>query len=143
MGPVFSRNFSEIINHIIETESFLEIWKILKDISVHKSGSVDKEENYRPISLLCALSRKSEEIFHLRMIKFATKFNILSSKQFGFQSNFNCISAISDLTESIRSSFNNTQCRISCLLDMKKAFCTVDHEVILHELEQLSYRSEI
>ena len=99
--------FFNYSTQIFETHTFLKIWKMLKITPIHKSVSCDEAENYRSISILSAFGKLSENILLVKMINFATKIKILSSKQYGYQGKFSCVFAISDSTKSIRSSFDN------------------------------------
>ena len=65
-GPVFSRFLLDIFNQIIGTRTSPSTWKISKTFPMRKSGSYDESEKYRPISLLCALSKTiCHQIQHL------------------------------------------------------------------------------
>ena len=50
---------------------------------------------------------------------------------------------LSDLTEKIRVSIDKKENGVLCLLDLQKAFDTVDHKCLLYKLEQMGYRGKI
>lgn len=50
---------------------------------VHKGGSKDDVNNFRPISVLPAISKIIEKLINLRLINYLEKFKILSNSQYG------------------------------------------------------------
>ena len=62
-----------------------------------------------------------------RVIQFLNRYNILYQKQFGFQKNFSTVHAIIELTEK---SFENKKSVCTVFIDLKKAFDTVDHNIL-------------
>ena len=58
--------------------------KIAKVISIHKSGFKNDINNYRPISLLSALSKVLEKLVYNRLYVFLSKHSILFEAQLGF-----------------------------------------------------------
>ena len=59
--------------------------------------------------------------------------NLFYCHQFGFTSKMSTLQALTDITELIR---NNTHLDVSCmLLDLRKAFDTISHEILSFKLE--------
>ena len=74
----------KIINKSFESDIFSDFLKIARVIALHKGGDVDQLVNFRPISLLCSLSKVFERTMFSRMLSFINKPDILSNSQFGF-----------------------------------------------------------
>ena len=55
---------SYIINLSLSSGSYPIQWKNAKIIPVHKSGSASELDNYRPISILPAISKIAERLVH-------------------------------------------------------------------------------
>ena len=75
-----------------------------------------------------------------RIISFFNKFSLFSQKQFGFLKNRSTQDAILDFTEAIYDALNYGKHNISILVDLKSAFDTVNHEILLGKLELYGVR---
>ena len=64
---------------------YLDKLKIVKVIPIHKGGSTQDLNNFRPISLLSIFDKIIEKIIHARLYQFLELHNILYVNQFGFQ----------------------------------------------------------
>ena len=81
---------------MIQSE-FPEKSKIGRVNPVHKSGPSDNIDNYRPISVLSIFSKIFEKLTYTRMLSFISRFDILSSCQFGFRKGRSTTQAITKL----------------------------------------------
>ena len=92
----------KIINHSFITGVFPEVLKICKVIPIHKGGSTEELNNYRPISLLSIFDKIIEKLMHIRLYNFLQEHNILYQNQFGFRKNNSTTFALLDITEKIK-----------------------------------------
>lgn len=107
---------------------------------IHKSDSRDCVENYRPISVLTALSKIFEKLLNSRLMNFLIQENILSDSQFGFQPKKSTQDAVTRLTNHIVSHVDQKKKCIGTFLDLTKAFDTVSTEILLQKLEATGIR---
>ena len=84
-APAITQSITTLFNYSITAESFPSEWKIAKVIPLHKSGSRNLLNNYRPISILPAISKVSEKILYKQLFNYLSANNLISKCQFGFR----------------------------------------------------------
>ena len=81
-----------IINMSLLTGEYPDLLEVVKVIPIHKGGSTQDVNNYRPISLLSIFDKIIEKLMHKRLYSFLEKNNIIFRNQFGFRKKkFNCL----------------------------------------------------
>ena len=90
--------------------------------------------NYRPISLLPSVSKLLEKIVHYRLYKFLKKQNILNSRQYGFRPSHSTSDAVTTFVADIMTSLEDDKYSTAVLLDLSKAFDTIDHNILLRKI---------
>ena len=104
-------------------------------IPVYKNkGSPLSTENYRPISLLSNIDKVYQKLMHKRLFKFLENTNCLYPSQFGFRPEHSTSSALINCTEKIRKALDSGKYACSVLIDLQKAFDTVDHDILFWKL---------
>ena len=126
---------SVLINKSMETGIFPNILKLAKVIPVYKSKAKDNFSNYRPISLLPALSKIIEKVVHKRLYTYLHKQDIFYENQYGFRTKHSTIDAVTKFTADINHSLDEKEATLAVYLDLSKAFDTIDHTILRNKLE--------
>ena len=116
-------------------------WKEAAVIPLHKGGAKSDVNNLRPISLLPVPGKLLERIVHGRVMVFLERVCYLNNCQGGFRKGHSTVSTISIITNDIYEATNNKQVTHVVFIDLKKAFDTVDHQILLSKIENAGIRN--
>lgn len=136
--------FVPLLTHIcqlaISTGKFPDAFKKALVHPIYKSGNKDDVSNYRPISVLTALSKILERILNNRLINYLESKNILAKNQFGFRRGISTEDAVNSLLETIVEALDGKHRCIGMFLDLSKAFDTVSIPLLVTKLESIGIR---
>ena len=121
-----------LCNVSLNTGIFPNQMKIAKVTPIFKSDEKVCLQ-IRPISLLPKFSKILEKLYSDRLDSFLYKYNILTPSQYGFRSNRPTLHALIKLVEEITTFYNNKYA-ISIFVEYKKAYGTVNHNILAKKL---------
>ena len=134
-APAISDSLTYIFNQAITLSLFPHEWKTARVIPLYKNGQRNLPGNYRPISVLPVISKIMERILYDQLYNYLTKFELLSDSQFGFRKFHSTATALLDCTNDWYMNLDRKMFNLVVLIDLKKAFDTVDHQILLKKLE--------
>ena len=115
---------SPYLTYFIETSFKLRIFpnslKVAKVLPIFKKGSKTIPENFRPISILPALSKIFEKVLSIKLFSFFTQNSVLRSTQYGFRKKHNTTQAVLDVIIHIYDNISLNNHSSVLTLDLKK-----------------------
>ena len=131
MLDTITPSLTHIINQSLSTGIFPDRLKIANVIPLFKKGDEHILDNYRPILLLPAISKVFEKIVFNQLYQYFTD----NDQSVRFQKiTFHWICTI-ELVDIISQYMDSGKLPLSILLDLSKAFDTLDHSILLSKLK--------
>jgi len=130
-----SKPLTNIINQAFTKGIFPEVLKIAKVIPIFKGNNPEIVSNYRPISILPTISKIFEKAMHLQLENYFEDNNLFFENQYGFRKAHSTELACLHLVEKSIWSLENNQIPFNIYVDLRKAFDTIDHEILLSKLD--------
>lgn len=134
-SPFIAESLTYICNLSIRSSSFPEKWKEAKVKPLHKGGSSNDLINFRPVSILPVLSKLFEKHAHESLMNFLEKYKLLHNTQSGFRPNHSCETALIHMVEKWLKALDKGDLVGVILVDFRKAFDLVDHNILLRKME--------
>ena len=129
-----------LFNYMFEFGIFPNCFKTAKVIPIYKQGDKMEMGNYRPISILSTFSKILEKLIYNRTQSFLEKLFIILPTQYGFRPAYSTSHAMTDILTSTLDNINVNKNTALLLLDLKKAFDTVNHDILLNKMNHYDIR---
>ena len=130
-APYITDSIVKLCNLSIREDKFPNTWKTARVIPLHKKGSTDDINNYRPISILPVVSKILEKHVSSTFYTFLNENNLLNPKQSGFRTQHSCQTALTLMTEEWLNAMHKGELTGVLMIDLCKAFDLVDHSLLL------------
>ena len=136
---VMSRSLAElIINMSVLSGIYPGKLKQAKVTPIYKADDETDPNNYRPISLLSVFNRIFEKLMYKRLKSFLDKNDIFKSQYGSSERNAQLNTQYLDILSKIQNNIDKRLYSCGIFIDLKKAFDTVDHSILLVNTEVAS-----
>ena len=140
LAPALISPLRLIINQSLITGIYPDKLKTAKVIPLYKKGDKTKCDNYRPISLLCAISKLFEKVVYNQLYDYFTKNKLFHDNQYGFRTKHSTELAVTELIDRVLLNIDNKQVPFAVFMDLSKAFDTLDHKILIDKLHHYGIR---
>lgn len=129
-----------IINDSFTTGIFPTLWKESTVHPIPKVNNAKTAEQFRGINTLPIHEKIIESCVYRRLIDHIDKNNILMERQSGFRAKHSCETALNLIIDEWKLAMAKNKAVVAVFLDFKRAFETIDREILLSKLYYMGIR---
>ena len=135
-------SLTDLFNASIKAKIFPDDFKIARVTPIFKNCGTDNLGNYRPISILGSIERVFEKLLYKQLHDFLIENKVLSTQQWGFHSLHSTALALIDCSSNWLLNVDTGENNLTVFFDIKKAFDTIDHNILLLKLDYYGISKE-
>jgi hypothetical protein len=111
-------------------------WRLANVSPIHKKGSRNKSENYRPVSLTSQICRIFESIMRDTIVKHLESNALINETQHGFRGRRSCLTNLLVFMDKLTRAIDEGYDLDVVYLDFAKAFDKVPHQRLISKLQK-------
>lgn len=142
IAPSIVSPLTIIVNQMLNTGIFPDKLKLAKIKPLFKKDNPHFYENYRPISLLPALSKIFEKVIYNQLYNHFCVNNLLHPSQYGYREKHSTELAALEMVNNIINKLDKKEIPFNIYIDLSKAFDTLDHTILLHKLQHYGVKNK-
>ena len=131
---LFKKSFAS--GHIPATQ-----WKQANVVPVHKKGNKSQVSNYRPISLLCIVSKVMERYIYNSVYNIVEP--LINTHQHGFMTGKSCTTQLLSVYDTVGKHLDEGKQTDMIFFDFSKAFDSVNHNLLINKLQKLGFSGKL
>lgn len=131
---VLAKPITYLVNLSITTGIVPEELKLARVKPLFKKNSRSEIGNYRPVSILCIISKILEKAVYKQLETYLIQNNLLYQFQSGFRSSYSTDTCLIHLFDHIKTQTSKGLFTGMVMIDLQKAFDTVDHHILCKKL---------
>lgn len=136
-APAIAASLCDLYNFSISACQIPKEWKEAKIIPIPKSANAGVDvEQFRPISILPIVSKVLESLIHSQVYSYIQEAGILNEVQSGFRHGYCAQDALLRTVDDWRSGLDENKVVGVVFVDLRKAFDSIDHGLLLRKLAQ-------
>jgi hypothetical protein len=134
-AEVIADRFIDLINCSLTYGKFPEEWKTSVIIPLQKVSKTKKCEEFRPINTVPVYEKLLEIVVKEQITLHCNVNNLIASEQSGFRNDHSCETAIISICDKWFSEIENKNIVVAVFLDLKRAFETIDRQILIEKLQ--------
>jgi len=141
---IIAKDLSDIINLSVESDTVPQDWKIARVTPIYKGkGCKDDPSNYRPISVVCHVSKVFEKLISMQFVNYLNSHNLISEYQSAYLKECSTQTSLHKIIDDIYESMDEGEITAACFIDITKCFDSIDHELLLRKLKKHGIKKNI
>jgi hypothetical protein len=128
-----------IINSCIKASYFPEAWKIARISPIPKVNQPKIEQDYRPISILPALSKVFERLVSHQVNAYIKDLALFNDSITGFRKGHSTVTTLLGIRDDIVRAMRRGEVTLMVLADYSKAFDTINFKSVVHKMHSMGF----